>query len=633
MKKISFLRALCVLCGFLLVPSPARATTDEHVPVWAKDAVWYQIFPERFRDGDAKNNPGRSSLEWPVTPSEKWKLSSWTGDWYARDEWEKERDRPGGDQTQGFYKVKSGVYDRRYGGDLQGVVDKLDYLKDLGINAIYFNPVFYARSLHKYDGNTYHHIDPYFGPDPKGDFEIMDSETADPATWKWTAADKLFLELLKKAHDRGMKVVIDGVFNHSGRDFFAFVDLRKNGKASPYTGWYQIVSYDDPATARNEFDYRGWWGYKSLPTYAATPDKKDMAPGPKEYIFNATRRWMDPDGNGNPKDGIDGWRLDVADERPAKFWADWNALVLSLNPQAYTTAEVWTDPRPMIEHGNFSATMNYYGFAIPATGFLVNGNVPASKFGKMIDERRSALSPAIACAMMNMMNSHDTDRIASMIVNRQNSGDPNNIKFNSENNARDSKTYKIRKPDETERAIQRLVALFQFTYVGAPMIYYGDEAGMWGGQDPDCRMPMVWPDKTYDPQAIDPRGTPRAPDEVKFDSALHDYYKSLVALRNANPVLREGEYRQLGAFDDKKSFVFQRDLGGKALVVALNRSESPQTLEVALPDPAPLADAKPIFTSGKDADSTSCSVSGDKMTITLPALTGAILGNAEKLKR
>src|SRR5437868_78376 len=163
-------------------------------PAWAAEAVFYQIFPERFCSGDNNNDPTRDSLELPVSPEPSWQISRWTADWYSRDDWEKQR---GPD----FYK--DGVFDRRYGGDLQGVLNKLDYLSDLGINAIYFNPLFYSRSLHKYDGNSYHHIDPYFGPDPDGDFRLMAKETADPKTWQWTAADKMFLELLKEAHNRG----------------------------------------------------------------------------------------------------------------------------------------------------------------------------------------------------------------------------------------------------------------------------------------------------------------------------------------------------------------------------------------------------------------------------------------------
>src|SRR5206468_3159687 len=162
--------------------------------------------------------------------------SPWTGDWYARSDWEKER---------GPNFFENGVFDRRYGGDLQGVIDKLEYLSSLGINTIYLNPVFYARSLHKYDGSSFHHIDPYFGPDPAGDLKLMAQETSDPASWTWTAADKLFLELLRQAHERKIRVIIDGVFNHTGRDFFAFADLRARQAQSAYRDWYIVQSFDD----------------------------------------------------------------------------------------------------------------------------------------------------------------------------------------------------------------------------------------------------------------------------------------------------------------------------------------------------------------------------------------------------
>ncbi len=615
-----------VIPAFAVMPALWAAEAAREVPAWTKEAVWYQIFPERFRDGDPANNPTRASLEWPVGPSEKWRVTPWTADWYARDDWERAQDRKGDiDPSPAFYK--NGVFDRRYGGDLQGVIDKLDYLKDLGINAIYFNPVFYARSMHKYDGNSFHHVDPYFGPDPKGDFAIMDTETADPATWKWTAADKLFLELLKQAHARGIRVIIDGVFNHSGRDFFAFVDLRKNGAASPYAGWYQVDSFDNPQTMRNEFEYRGWWGHKTLPIFAATGDKKDIAMGPKNYIFHATKRWMDPDGDGNPSDGIDGWRLDVADERPPKFWADWNAYVRWLNPDAYTTAEVWSNPLELIEYGDFSACMNYYGFAMPVTGFFIDGNLSASQLSKMLDERRGALPKPIAYAMQNMVDSHDTDRLASMIVNGENHGNPDHIDFNNNNSARGSAAYKVRRPNDRERAIQRLIGLFQMTYVGAPMLYYGTEAGMWGGHDPDVRMPMVWADLKYDAQATDPRGVAREPDEVKFDADLFGFYAGAIKLRRQHPALSVGDYEALGTFDEQKTFVFARSREGRAYVVALNRSEVAQNVEVELTEGLVTAvgEAKTLFATGAEAN-VKAGLDGRRLKISLPPLAGAVFG-------
>ncbi|MDX6767471.1 MAG: glycoside hydrolase family 13 protein [Candidatus Methylacidiphilales bacterium] len=618
-----------LLC-LTLFTSPLRAEeTFAEVPAWARDAIWYQIFPERFRDGDPANNPTRDSLVWPIRPGRDWAIMRWTADWYERAAWEKAMDKPGDTQpAQTFYK--NGMLDRRYGGDLQGVINKLDYLAELGVNALYFNPVFYARSLHKYDGNSYHHIDPYFGPDPKGDLALMDQETADPATWHWTQADQLFLKLLKEAHARGIRVVIDGVFNHSGRDFFAFQNLRQKQEASPYKDWYEVLAFDDPATARNEFFYRGWWGHKSLPVYAETPDGRDMHPDPKSYIFQATRRWMDPDGDGNAKDGIDGWRLDVADELPPKFWADWHEHVRRINPAAYTSAEVWSNPLELIHRGGFTAAMNYHGCAIPVKGHLIDNHIPPSRFAAMIDERRKALPPAIAAAMQNLIDSHDTDRVASMCVNGEliKYQDPNHIDFNTNNNA-GSSSHQLQKPNERQRAIQRLVALFQVTFVGAPMFYYGTEAGMWGGGDPDCRMPMVWEDLKFDPQTRDPRGNPRKPDDANFERDLFRFYKEAIALRRNTSVLREGDFSVLGAFDKENCLVFLRQSKNAAAVVAWNRSDATQTIKVEIPESArPLLQKTGLLFSSRNTEkATSFEFANGKMTLILPPLTGVVVGN------
>jgi len=151
---------------------------------------------------------------------------------------------------------------------------------------------------------------------------IADEDGLDPASWRWTAADRLFLRLLDEAHARGLRAIIDGVFNHTGRDFFAFKDLRENQQDSPYAAWYVVTSWDDPSTPEDEFDHEGWWGYKPLPVFADNEDGSDLHPGPRQYILDATARWMDPNADGNPADGIDGWRLDVANEVPLGFWAE-----------------------------------------------------------------------------------------------------------------------------------------------------------------------------------------------------------------------------------------------------------------------------------------------------------------------
>lgn len=176
------------------------------------------------------------------------------------------------------------------------------------------------------------------------DAEIVSAGSGRLARCVAPAPDKRFLEVIKEAHARGIGVIIDGVFNHTGRDFFAFQNLRKNQARSRYEDRCVVESFDDPKTKRNEFLSKGWWSHATLPVFAPSADGKDMLAGPKAYIMQATKRWMLPDEK-DPSLGIDGWRLDVADERASKFWADWNAFVRRCNPNAYTVAEIWKGSR------------------------------------------------------------------------------------------------------------------------------------------------------------------------------------------------------------------------------------------------------------------------------------------------
>ncbi len=610
------LTPLALICCATAAWAAGPETPSSHVPDWGKSAVWYQIFPERFRNGDPANDLTPDTLEMHFPTVDNWRITPWTQDYFERDAWEKSI---GPD----FYE--NGIFHRRYGGDLQGVIDKLDYLKELGVNALYFNPLFYGRSQHKYDGNTFHHIDPNFGPDPKGDFEIIRNggETADPATWKWTAADKLFLELITQAHARGIRVVIDGVFNHTGRDFFAFRDIRIKGEKSPYVDWFTINSFDNPETRRNELRFRGWAGFFTLPEFRNNEDDSDMHAGPKKYIFDSTRRWMDPDGDGNPADGIDGWRLDVSEEIPDKFWRDWNALVFQLNPQALTIAEVWTNAAHYLTETGFSATMNYYAFSVPVKAFLIDNSIKPSQFGQMLDTRRDQLPVPVQLAMWNLTDSHDTDRVAQMIINRNKTGQYKNAeKFDYDepgNSARSNSQYEVRKPNEDERAIQRLISLFQLTYVGAPLFYYGVEAGIWGGDDPDCRKPMPWEDMKMELEKIDPRGRPRPTDDPNFDADMHGFFRDAIAMHTANPAFKTADFAVLAAEDAQNVFVYRRGTAAETRIVALNRSEEEQT--VSFPADA----SEVIFVTRGDKPAVKLSRSGGKAELTVPPLTGAVL--------
>ena len=615
---------LLVLLSFLNFSASAHASPNR-VPDWVADAVFYQLFPERFRNGDSGNDPTRESLEDPRQIPKSWEVTPWGKQWYSRAKWEKE-------MGPDFYD--HGVFHRRYGGDIQGIIDKLDYLKQLGINTIYLNPVFYARSLHKYDGNSFHHVDPHFGPDPKGDFKLMATETADPSTWKDTKADLLFFDFIKKAHERGIRVILDGVFNHTGRDFFAFADLREKQQDSPYKNWYIIKQYDDPSTPNNEFKYQCWWDHDTLPEFADSADGTDLHPEPKNYVMQATRRWMDPNGDGNPDDGIDGWRLDVANEVPNRFWQDWNQLVRQINPQAYTVAEFWSDAGDYLSDCGFSATMNYHGFAMPAKAFLFDQRVGAKDFGIMINQRMHEHPVDVRYALQNLFDSHDTPRAGSMIVNGafdKKQDYLNREDFDYDKSERSSprfySEYDISRLTEKQQQVLRLAALFQMTSVGAPMIYYGTEVGMVGADDPDDRMPMLWSDIEYENQTKGPRGKrSRGKQKTTVDDDLLQYYRSVIALRNQNIALRRGSFDIIAANDHHQLIAYLREYGNETLVVLLNRSPSTRTLKIPMNTKGieRVKTLKPLFSSNSRPDTLRVKKTKDAWILAIPPRTGGV---------
>ena len=589
---------------------------------WAQKAVWYQIFPERFRNGDPKNDPTAEYARIHEKVRPRWGMIPWTKEWYALTDWEKE--------------LAGDVYGtnayRRYGGDFQGVIDKLDYLKDLGVTALYFNPVFAAPSLHKYDALVFHHMDPFFGPDPAGDLELLKSPSTDPSTWKWSAADKQFLDLIQKAHAKGMKVIIDGVFNHTSTDFFAFADIREKQKESKYKDWYTILAWNDPGSPKNQkFDWAGWDGHKSLPEFSEVADergRKTLHPEVKAYLFAITKRWMDPNGDGDPSDGIDGWRLDVAEKVGDGFWTEWNALVKSINPHAYTVAEIWGDASGYLERTQFDAAMNYYAFAIPMKGGLIDGTLPVREFVRTMEDRRAKYSDEAFARLMNLFDSHDTDRFASMIVNRDRTYYSGGDTFAYDASiwaGSTDKPYLVRKPDESERKLQRMMVLFQVAYPGAPYLYYGTEAGMWGADDPDNRKPMVWEDMKFEPQTISPAGQPKRSDDINFDAPLHAFYREALHLRQKHPALQDGTFQLIGAENSTKMFAFARS-GPETVVAVFNRHTDPQTFifQFGTTDGSEAPPLEPFFVSSGTTSDAVVKQSKGKASITLPGLSGAL---------
>ncbi len=544
------------------------------VPEWAKRVVWYQIFPERFRNGDKSNDPTLETLagSYPNDITSPWQVHPWNSDWYKLQDYEKKNGK------DIWYNIQR----RRYGGDLQGIIEKLDFLKDLGIGAIYLNPVFEAPSSHKYDAATYHHIDPNFGPEPGEDRLLMQKENpGDSETWVWTSADKLFLRLINETHNRGIKIIIDGVFNHMGINSWAFRDVVKNQEQSKYKDWFSIKSFKDSAKG-TEFKYEGWFDVKELPELKE--DENGIVKGPREYIFNITHRWMDPDGDGNPSDGIDGWRLDVAYCIQHSFWNDWRKLVKSINPEAYLTAEVIDSIdviKPYLLGDEFDAVMNY-NFYFACSEFFVDDTaaISVSKFDSLLQQLRDGFDNEINFVQQNLLGSHDTQRIVSQIVNRdkykiRDWGKSFNLTKGSNTN------YRTREPTEDDYNRLKLMLIFQLTYIGAPYIYYGDEVGMWGANDPDCRKPMVWDDIEYEPEETFPdQERFRPADSVIINKELFQFYKKLIQIRNEHEELQVGNFKSIFIDDDSGIYVYSRTLGEKEIIVAINKGDNTQTINL-----------------------------------------------------
>ncbi len=546
--------------------------TNTPPPDWAKSVVWYQIFVERFNNGDATNDPTPATIHTATDfykIPENWHITPWTQSWYQEDDWAKQT-------SKHFY---SNLQLRRYGGDLQGVLDKLDYLQELGITAIYFNPLNDAPSLHKFDARNWRHIDVNFGPDPEGDIAVMASEDpADPATWKWTSADRLFLKLVDELHKRGMMVIVDYSWNHTGVEFWAFKDVVKNQEKSPYKDWYNILAFDDPKTPENEFKYQGWLNISSLPEIKKVnitgerihgqPYEGDQNEGAKQHILNVTRRWLAPDGN--IAGGIDGYRLDVADQIPMVFWRDYHDFVKSINPQAYLVGEIWWEqwpdklmnPVPYVQGDVFDAVMFYQTYR-PARYFFARTDfeITAEQLVDSLEFQWNRLQKPTRDAMMSLAASHDSPRLLTSFYN------PGKYKFNAKPS--DDKHYKTEKPDAETYQRMRLYLMHQFTSIGAPHVWNGDEMGMWGADDPDCRKPLWWPEYHFDPENrnnIQP-GEP-VYDSIAFDSTQYEFYKKLISIRKENPVLMDGELHFLKA--EGKVLVYNRTDGEEEIIVLFN---------------------------------------------------------------
>jgi len=563
--------------------SQVNHTAFNEPPTWSKQAIWYQIFVERFYNGDKSNDPTSKNISIPTENKvpENWAITPWTHDWFGHEPWE---------EGKSFGET---VQYRRYGGDLQGLLDKLDYLQDLGVTALFLNPINDAPSLHKYDARNYHHVDVNFGPDPARDNKIIaDENPADPATWKWTSADKLFLKLVEEVHKRNMKIIMDYSWNHTGILFWAWQDIVKNQQNSIYKDWYAINSFDDPATPQNEFSYAGWLGIPSLPELKKInvetkrvnghPYEGNINDGAKHHIYAVTKRWLAP--NGNIKNGIDGFRLDVADQVGMAFWREYRKYVRSINPEIYLVGEIYfeqwpdrlMDPLPYMGGDVFDAVMFYQVYR-PARYFFAKTNfeIDAKQFKDRLLFQWDRLAKASCAAMMNVSSTHDTPRLLSDFYNN------NKYKFHARPD--EDPDYKTGKPDAETYQRLRLYLIHLFTSVGSPQIWNGEEMGMWGGDDPHERKPLWWKEFKFQPETRNNfQPGPKQYDNVEFNQQQFDLYKQLISIRKSNPVLSLGNIKFLTA--KGKLLVYKRFDSKNEIIVLFNLE--PQTKHFTLPGKA-----------------------------------------------
>jgi glycosidase len=369
-----------------------------------------------------------------------------------------------------------------------------------------------------------------------------------------------------------------------GTNSYAFQDLKKNQRRSKYINWFNVKQWENPAKGE-KFEYEGWFGVKDLPEIKE--DSNGIAEDPKKYIFAVTRRWMDPDGNGETKSGIDGWRLDVAFCVNHKFWKDWRRFVKDINPNSYLTGEVFVDSlsgfKPYLKGDEFDAVMNY-PFLYTCSEYFVNENhkINTSEFDRLLRELREMHPECVSYVQQNLLDSHDTHRLSSHIVNKNLGLYRKWGEFHPLSKA-ENPEYDTRKPDESEKKIQKLMILFQMTYLGAPMVYYGDEAGMWGANDPCDRKPMTWKEMKFENESLLPVQSKRSISyEVEFDEHMFNYYKKIIEIRNSHLALQLGDFKTILTDDENEVYAFERNYDKQKVIVVLNNNQALQTTELLI---------------------------------------------------
>ncbi|MBL8088644.1 MAG: DUF3459 domain-containing protein [Chthonomonas sp.] len=426
----------------------ATSYVGPRVPNWVEKTIFYQIFPDRFENGDAKNDPAEVS-PWSAMPT----------------------------------------YLTRFGGDAVGIEKRLDHLKKLGVNGVYINPIMKAPAYHRYDPVDFYQVDPEFGTNQE------------------------FGRLTRAMQSNGIRVVLDQIFDHVGTTFPPFVDLLKNQQASKFKDYFFVNEW--PVEVRKNPPYLGWYNVESMP-------KVNLAnPELKKYLLDSVNFWHE-------HAQLSGWRLDVANEVPQWFWREFRQRVKTIDPDAWIVGEVWSDANQWLQGDQWDASMNY-PFQYAVRDFLAKKTMTAKEFTFQLMQVYGLYAPQVSRNQLNFLSTHDTPRFIHEAGN--------------------------------DRSAQKLAAVVQFTWPGAPSVYYGEELGMEGAHDPDNRRPMRW-------------------DLANDGNDMFAHYRKLIALRHRHPILVEGDPVALETSNSTDVAAFGRTLGAQRAVIAINRANSPQTAVV-----------------------------------------------------
>ena len=489
-----------------------------YTPDWVKNGVIYQIFTDRFYNGFKDND--QDFKEWyyegiNTPPADGELLKKYTEYYHLVDDW---NDYSGLAKSPYHYPDNEGHqpdYNSFYGGDIEGIRQKIDYLEDLGVTIIYFNPLFESKSNHKYDAVDYMKLDPHFGTEEE------------------------FKLLVKDLHERGIRVILDVAFNHTGETFWAFQDGMKNGPKSKYYDWYEWKKWPLPDPIESNFTpldyYECWWGYGHMPNLNF--DFNEINPSENSikdinlaepnwevvnYVLDVGEYWIS-------EMDIDGFRLDVPNEVPFWFWKLFREKVKSIKPDAYLVGELWSNAVDWVNDDYFDAVMNYAYFKDPVMRFFNTRQCSAKDFDRDIKQGLFSYPVQATQVMMNLIDSHDTFRYLESC-----DGDISRLE---------------------------MAVLFQMTYVGTPHIWYGDEIGMMGAHDPDCRRPFDW---SY------------VNNSEKVD--LRSHYKKLIEIRKNHSSLRTGSFKTLIA--DGMVYGYLRSDEESSIIVILNNDTKSHNIKI-----------------------------------------------------